>query len=494
MLIRNTLYNLLGLGLPLLVAIGSMPMLIHSLGDARFGVLTLIWAVVSYFGLFDLGLGRALTQQLSVLIAEKREHDIPPLVYTSLLLLTALGVSAGVLMWWGAACGAQRISYSGDINEIVGSVRVMAVAMPFIVLTSGLRGILEAKSAFGIINLIRLPMGIFTFIGPLVVVLWYKNDLVAVTVVLTVGRVVACMVHAYCAARSLPGMFGDRRCRPELIKTLLVSGGWMTVSNIVSPLMGYLDRFLIGATISAAAVAYYVTPNEMLTKLWIIPGALTAVLFPRFASDLIENSRDSALLFRKAVTILFLVIFPITLFIAIFAKEILQLWINPEFAEKSYLLMQVFSFGVLINCLAHVPFTLIQSVGKARVTALIHTAELPLFAIALWLSATRMGLIGAVLAWLARMLIDTIIMFLQAGKIVDLKKIVSQPSKLVILFGVVMLSFFISGVPSVFLKTILFVTSNVITFACCWRFFVGENERQFVIKKLFTAVHFLGTK
>jgi len=64
----------------------------------------------------------------------------------------------------------------------------------------------------------------------------------------------------------------------------------------------------------------------------------------------------------------------------------------------------------------------------------------------------------------------------------------------VILFGVVMLSFFISGVPSVFIKTILFVTSNVITFACCWRFFVGENERQFVIKKLFTAVHFLGTK
>ena len=488
MLIRNTLYNLLGLGLPLLVAIGSMPMLIHSLGDARFGVLTLIWAVVSYFGLFDLGLGRALTQQLSVLIAEKREHDIPPLVYTSLLLLTALGVSAGVLMWWGAAWGAQRISYSGDIRQM----RIETLGD--IVLTSGLRGILEAKSAFGIINLIRLPMGIFTFIGPLVVVLWYKNDLVAVTVVLTVGRVVACMVHAYCAARSLPGMFGDRRCRPELIKTLLVSGGWMTVSNIVSPLMGYLDRFLIGATISAAAVAYYVTPNEMLTKLWIIPGALTAVLFPRFASDLIENSRDSALLFRKAVTILFLVIFPITLFIAIFAKEILQLWINPEFAEKSYLLMQVFSFGVLINCLAHVPFTLIQSVGKARVTALIHTAELPLFAIALWLSATRMGLIGAVLAWLARMLIDTIIMFLQAGKIVDLKKIVSQPSKLVILFGVVMLSFFISGVPSVFLKTILFVTSNVITFACCWRFFVGENERQFVIKKLFTAVHFLGTK
>src|SRR5438445_11654353 len=114
MLIRNTLYNLLGLGLPLLVAIGSMPMLIHSLGDARFGVLTLIWAVVSYFGLFDLGLGRALTQQLSVLIAEKREHDIPPLIYTGTMLLTGFGAVAAVLVWWPAPGRAQRISDSGD--------------------------------------------------------------------------------------------------------------------------------------------------------------------------------------------------------------------------------------------------------------------------------------------------------------------------------------------------------------------------------------------
>src|ERR1700735_3811024 len=99
MLLRNTLYNLLGLGLPLVVAIGSMPVLIHHLGDSRFGVLTLIWAVVSYFGLFDLGLGRALTQQLSLLMAEKREADIPPLIYTSSLLLLSLGIFAGILMW-----------------------------------------------------------------------------------------------------------------------------------------------------------------------------------------------------------------------------------------------------------------------------------------------------------------------------------------------------------------------------------------------------------
>ena len=64
-LLRHTSYNFLGLGLPLVVALFTIPVLVRELGDARFGLLTLIWAVTSYFGLFDLGLGRALTQQLA---------------------------------------------------------------------------------------------------------------------------------------------------------------------------------------------------------------------------------------------------------------------------------------------------------------------------------------------------------------------------------------------------------------------------------------------
>lgn len=64
---RDVLWNLVGTGLPMLVAIPAIPALISGLGAARFGVLTLAWVVVGYFSLFDLGLGRAMTQ----LVAEK---------------------------------------------------------------------------------------------------------------------------------------------------------------------------------------------------------------------------------------------------------------------------------------------------------------------------------------------------------------------------------------------------------------------------------------
>ena len=67
LLARNTLWNLAGQILPMVVGIITIPVIIRVMGVDRFGVLSLAWVVVGYFSLFDLGIGRALTK----LVAEK---------------------------------------------------------------------------------------------------------------------------------------------------------------------------------------------------------------------------------------------------------------------------------------------------------------------------------------------------------------------------------------------------------------------------------------
>jgi O-antigen/teichoic acid export membrane protein len=411
-LLRHTVFNLIGLGAPLLVAVGTIPVLIHELGPSSFGLLTLIWAVVSYFGLFDLGLGRALTQQLAVVFENNEHKKVGPLVGTATVLMAMLGVVAGVLMAAAASWGVGLVHDVPDRQEAINAVYAMALAMPFIVLTSGFRGILEAQHAFGIINLIRLPMGLFTFLGPLAVVLYGGGPrLDYIAWVLVAGRVIACGAHAYYAWRVLPRERSALILRADLLKPLCISGGWLTVSNIISPFMGYVDRFVIGAIISASAVAYYTTPQELVTKLWIVPGALTAVLFPAFAAQMARRDLQTWTLFKKAVHWLFLALLPVTVALTLFAHDLLAIWINPEFADRSAILLQVFSIGILINCLAHVPFTLIQSAGAARLTALAHLVELPFFILVLWWLTSTYGTLGAAIAWLLRMVLDTLLMF-----------------------------------------------------------------------------------
>jgi len=85
-LARNTLINLLGRTAPMAVAIFAIPILIRELGTERFGVLTLVWVVIGYFSLFDLGLGRALTKLVAEKLASEQEERIVPLIWTGMFI------------------------------------------------------------------------------------------------------------------------------------------------------------------------------------------------------------------------------------------------------------------------------------------------------------------------------------------------------------------------------------------------------------------------
>lgn len=412
-LLRHTVFNLIGLGAPLLVAVGTIPVLIHELGPSRFGLLTLIWAVVSYFGLFDLGLGRALTQQLAVVIDNNEPKKVGPLVATATALMAMLGGLAGVMMAAAASWGVDLVHDVPDRHEAVNAVYAMALAMPFIVLTSGFRGILEARHAFGIVNLIRLPMGLFTFLGPLAVVLYSASPrLDWIAWVLVAGRVIACLIHAYFAWHVLPKERSALIFRIDLLRPLCISGGWMTVSNIVGPLMGYLDRFVVGAFASAQALAYYATPQELISKLSIVPSALMAVLFPKLAQISTNFSKETIEMLERAAFLITALCMPAFLLIALFSSEILTVWIDLQFAQSTAQILALMASGMLINSISFIPLTWLQATNHSKNVALIHVIELPLFCLLLWGGLSWFGVMGAAMAWVIRILVDCCLLWL----------------------------------------------------------------------------------
>jgi O-antigen/teichoic acid export membrane protein len=65
-----------------------------------------------------------------------------------------------------------------------------------------------------------------------------------------------------------------------------------------------------------------------------------------------------------------------------------------------------------VNCLAYLPFTLLQARGRADVPAKAHLVELPLYLVLLWALVTRWGIEGAALAWALRCVADALVLFL----------------------------------------------------------------------------------
>jgi O-antigen/teichoic acid export membrane protein len=193
---------------------------------------------------------------------------------------------------------------------------------------------------------------------------------------------------------------------------MMTFGGWMTISNIVGPMMVYLDRFLIGSIISISAVAYYATPYEVVTKLWILPGALIGVLFPAFSTSVAANRDRAALLFDRSLHYCLLMLFPVVLVIMAFSEEALTVWLGVDFAINSTRVLQLLALGVFINSLARIPFAMVQSCGRPDLVAKAHLVELPFYLGALWLVLPVYGINGVATVWVARIAVDAIVFFI----------------------------------------------------------------------------------
>jgi O-antigen/teichoic acid export membrane protein len=422
LLARNTVWNLLGQMLPMAVGVVAVPLLIRGMGIARFGILSLAWIVVGYFSLFDLGIGRALTKLVADKLGANEEHSIPPLAWTSLLLMFLLGVIGGLVTFGISPWLVHRLLKIPEAlqTETLRGFYLLAISIPVVTVTSGLRGILEAQQRFRILNLIRVPTSIFSFAGPLLV-LPFSHRLVPMIGVLIAGRLIGCIAHWMACMHALPILRHNFALQRSIVLTVVKLGGWMTVSNIVSPVLVYLDRFLIGALLSVSAVAYYTAPFDMVTRIWVIPGAMVGVLFPAFAVSLMQDPDRTGVLFSRGIKYVFLSLFPIVLVIVTLAPEGLRLWLGATFAENSGVVLRWLAAGVFVNCLALVPFALLQSAGRPDMTAKLHLLELPIYVAVIWVLTRRLGIEGAAIAWAARVTLDAAVLFYYSHRLLPHK-------------------------------------------------------------------------
>jgi len=198
--------------------------------------------------------------------------------------------------------------------------------------------------------------------------------------------------------------------------------------------------------------------------LWFIPASITLVLFPTFSGRIFSSpkKKEVEFFFIKSINMIILVVFPIAFSVGIFSEEILHFWINQNFAEHSGLVMQIFTVGVIINSIAQVPFTLIQSAGHSKLIAIINMIQFPFFMATLYFSTKIYGIEGASFAWLFRLIVDAIMMFYAIRFVsADFKKI--RPPKLLMLkIMLFILIFYVSCSMSVIFKFLaVFILSSI---------------------------------
>jgi len=409
-------YNVVSTAIPLAVGLVVTPYLIRAIGVEKFGILTMAWMVVGYFGILDMGLGRALTQKVAERIGRNATKNLKSIVWITTLTATILGLVGAALILVSSEWLAYKfLNVSPGIGpQLKRGFIWIAATIPLVLASTSLTGVLEGQQNFGISGGLRALISTLTFCAP-VVSASYSTDLDVIFFSLFAVRFCSLAATALIVLRSTK-KYAGWAIESKEFRSLFQYGGWVTLSNIISPLMVYFDRFYIASALSASVVAYYTTPADLISKLLYLPLALTGVMFASFATDWEAHRETVRRRYRKTLFAIAAMMLPAPLIALFFGEKLLVLWLGVSFAAQSYQIMQILSLGLLFNALATVPFAYIQATGRADVTAKFHMLELPVYIGLIYLFTNQYGLVGVAMAWTTRTFVDMSLLIIFARR------------------------------------------------------------------------------
>jgi O-antigen/teichoic acid export membrane protein len=413
---RHTVYNVLGQAVPLVVGLAAIPIITKALGDSRFGLLLLMWAIIGYFSVLDLGLGRATTKFVAEALAGQDSARAQQVAGFTAAGQTALGILGGVVLAAVAPWLVSGVLHvpAGLTGEAVLAFRWLALSVPFVVLSLNLRAVLEGARRFDLANLIRAPNGVLAFAIPAAAA-YFGAGLPEIVALLLGLRIVACWASWIAIRAALPGFRWDLRPPRDLVRTLLGYGGWVAVSNVVGPILTYLERFVLGAVAGVGAVAYFAAPYEAISRLLIVPASLAGGLLPVVSVPLGARGRAKVeRLLGRSVRSLWMALGGPVVVVLLFSGPLLRLWLGPAYAAQGATAFAILAAGMLIMGLAHVPGVFLVGQGRPDLPAIFNLIELPIYVVLAWWCVRAYGVTGAALAWTLRVTLDAVLLFAAA--------------------------------------------------------------------------------
>jgi O-antigen/teichoic acid export membrane protein len=402
-LVRNTLANLIGQAVLLLLTFFSVPYTAHRLGTAQYGAMILLLTYIEAFGLLNLGINPTLVKYIAQLLPQHRMKDIQGYVGTSFALYAVTGLLIGLLASVLARWVVTRfLNVPLDLQHTVTlSFWIASAAFLFRFVGQVPAAIPIAAQRFDIANFLNVGSEATRIVGVLGV-LYLGHFLVGVMMVTVVASFLFCGASFIAARRLIP----DICLRPGFSRAHFLSlvrfSKFVVVGNLTNRVVTNADNVLIGYFLPVSSMAFYGVAYALGQKLWTLAGTVAGVVFPA-ASSLSRSSQESqlqSLYLRGTKAVTAAVCFP-ALALCIFSREFLLHWIGPEFAEQGALVLRLLAGGFFLNCLGHVPYLMLQSTGypevAARLAMIYGVANVALFALLI----PRFGIVGAAAGFLA---------------------------------------------------------------------------------------------
>ncbi len=403
---RNLIANFAGKGWAALMGIAFIPLYIKFMGVESYGLVGFFTTLQAVFVLLDLGLTTTLNREIARYSAlPEKSQDMRDLVRTLEVAYWGLAFCIGAVVLilspfiargW---VKAETLSVQVVQKSVMLMGLVLAFQWPLGFYSGGLLG-LQRQVLFNILNAVWYTL---RFAGGVLVLWLVSPTILAFFEWQIVVSAASTGLMAMALWRSLPASHERARFRFSIWHSVWRFAAGMSGISVTVLLLTQLDKIILSKMLSLELFGYYTLAWTVANGLATLTSSVFMALFPSFSQRVAVGDIEGLKhLYHRSCQLMSVLIFPVAVLVALFAREILMIWIrNPVTVANTHILVSLLIIGTALNGLMNLPYALQLAHGWTSLAFYTNVISVIVLIPLLVVVTSYYGALGAAMIWIA---------------------------------------------------------------------------------------------
>ncbi|MGI8408519.1 MAG: oligosaccharide flippase family protein [Pyrinomonadaceae bacterium] len=358
-LLKNTAFSIFSWVFPLCLAFISTPLLVKGLGNEQYGIYAIALGFVSFA--FSSGVGRIAAKYIAELRASGETEKLSEAVSATIWLTVVIGLLQAIILALAAPYIVSEILLiSPDTGkQVLLALYLAAAGGMFLMISYVFQFMLHGISRFDRLAWITNLSAVLLNAGNVLLMLYGFG----VLVILIWNAIVFALIgflYYWGSMRLLPEFHFVFRINKGTAKSVAAYASSIVLYQALTSILFIFERTWIVRKFGPEALTFYVVPLMLAIYMHGLLASFVQVLFPVVNELLLDLDKLKRLYQKSTKAAFVIIVFIVGTYVA-GGKMFLQLWMNDEFAERSYSLLLILSITFGINAVGMIVWQLAEA-------------------------------------------------------------------------------------------------------------------------------------
>tara|TARA_B110000211_G_C14025761_1_gene529746 strand:- start:35 stop:1534 length:1500 start_codon:yes stop_codon:yes gene_type:complete len=421
---KGALLSYISIFLTNVIGLILTPFIIKNLGDAEYGLYTLIGAFIGYISVFDFGLNNTIIRFVAKYRAEKDrigEENFLAITMAIYILISILIIVIGICLYFNLdfIFNDSLTIFELEKAKVMFLILIfnLAITLPggaFTAICSGYEHFVFPR----IINIVRYIVRSLMIFS----LLLFGGDAIGMVILDTIMNLLVIIINGYYVFNKLNVKFKMHSFELLFVKEIFSYSVWIFVFGLVQMFQWKSGHIILGINADTVTVAIFSVGIMLGTYYGAFASAINGVVLPR-ATQMIVNNESGQLLTEMMIKIgrvIMIILGFILISFILIGEEFILLWVGKTYEDS-------FMIALLIMIVSTVPLvqgfgnSILEANNKIKSKAILNLITMLLGVFAGFNISKEYGSVGMIICIVSALLVNSIITNIYFIKVFNFK-------------------------------------------------------------------------